>query len=280
MKTKYNLLFLLLFMFTIATIHAQIKTPAASPMSKVEQDLGLGKVTIEYSRPGKKGRAIFGDLVPYGKTWRTGANASTKVEFSQDVKVGGKDLKKGKYAMYTVPNENNWEVIFYTELQHWGVPKDWNESAEAARITAKANTIPASMETMLISFDAIKNGSANLEIIWDNVYVTIPVEVDYDAEVSKQIETAMAGPSRGEYYSAASYFFKEGKDMNKALEWVKMANAKDAKFWQLKLQSEIQAKLGKKKDAIKSAMKSIELAKAAGNESYVKMNEKNIKMWK
>src|SRR5690554_6658872 len=136
---------------------AQISTPAPSPFSTVEQKVGLTDVTIEYSRPGIKGRTVFGDLVPYGKTWRTGANAATKVSFSTDVMIDGKNLAKGTYALYTVPEKDNWTIIFYSDYNQGGVPRDWNEDAVALKFMAAAQQMPITVENFMINIDALTN---------------------------------------------------------------------------------------------------------------------------
>ena len=137
-----NLLILFIFSMASFTANAQIEVPAPSPGSKLEQKVGLTDITVEYSRPGVKNRRVFGKLVPYGEMWRTGANASTKITFSKDVKVEGNDLAKGTYALYTVPGETEWEVIFYKDLKHWGVPKEYKAEDEALRVTVESEELP------------------------------------------------------------------------------------------------------------------------------------------
>jgi len=262
---------------------AQIKTPAPSPIMKMETSIGLTDVTVAYSRPSKKERSIFAvnGLVPFGETWRTGANASTKISFSTDVKINGSELKKGEYALYTIPRKTEWDLIFYNNTTHWGVPREWKEDEVALRVKAKPEMFPAgvNVETFTIHVGNNKMNSATMELLWDNVMVPFTVETDVDSRVMKSIETAMKGTSRGDYYVAARYYYDNDKDLDKAHNWIQKANKLDAKFWQLRLQSLIEAKMGKKKEAIMSANQSIKLAKEAGNMDYVRMNEKSIKEW-
>lgn len=267
----------------VAITSAQIKTPAPSPLCKVEQKVGLTDVTIEYSRPSVKKRTIFAadGLVPYGKMWRTGANASTKIEFSDDVKINGKELAKGKYAFYATPNAAEWEFVFYKNTSHWGVPREWSEEDVALRINAKPQALPMLIETMLITVGDITRESAVIDLLWENTMVGFTVSVDVDTKVMADIEKAMAGTTPGEYYTAASYYHDAGKDLKQALEWVRKATSVEKpKFWQVRREALILADMGNYKDAIKTAKKSIELAKAAGNADYVSNNEKSIAAWK
>ena len=136
-----KIVMLLAFMFANFYVTAQVKTPQASPLAKIDQVVGLTNIQIEYSRPSAKGRTVYGDLVPFGKHWRTGANANTTISFSEDVKILGKDLKKGKYALYTTPKADSWDVIFYTDTNNWGLPENWDDSKVALKVTVKPETL-------------------------------------------------------------------------------------------------------------------------------------------
>ncbi|GAB5475698.1 MAG: DUF2911 domain-containing protein [Maribacter sp.] len=274
---------LVVALFASVALQAQINTPAPSPSSKLMQTVGLTDVTVDYSRPSMRGRTIFGDLVPYGKLWRTGANGYTLVGFSNDVKIGGKEVKAGTYSVFTKPGEKSWEVFFYTDTQGGGTPRDWDESKVVAKVDAPVITMPMEMavETFTITIDDLTSNSANLGLLWENVYVAVPFEVPTDAAVEKNIERALGGPSAGDYYAAAVYYSSEGKDINKAKEWMNKAMAMTEKpaFWQLRQQSLIQAKAGDKKGAIETAKKSLAASKEAGNDDYVKMNTDSLKEW-
>jgi hypothetical protein len=262
--------------------NAQIKTPAPSPFQKLEQKVGLTDVTLEYSRPGMRGRTIFGDLVPFDKVWRTGANQNTKITFSTDVTVSGKELKKGTYALYTIPNKETWDIIFYSDATNWGNPRKWDETKVAAQVKAAVQPIPVKIETFTLSFDDLTNSSAVLGIMWEKVYVGLKFETPTDALVTKQISATMNGPSAGDLYAAATYYLESGKDIKKAQEWVDKAvemTSKDPKFWMLRKQSLIHAKAGDKKGAIKAAKESLRLAEIAKNAGYIKMNKASLKEW-
>ncbi|MCF7561849.1 DUF2911 domain-containing protein [Sabulilitoribacter multivorans] len=277
-----KLLLLLLAFTTVYAVNAQIQTPAPSPSSKVEQMVGLTTVNLDYSRPGVKGRTIFGDLVPYGKLWRTGANARTKVTFSTDVAVDGKELKAGTYAIFTIPNAESWDVIFYTEYGGGGVPAELDETKVAAKVTAPVYPVPFNVETFTMDVNNITNSSATLEFIWEKTYVAVPFTVPTDAAVVASIKSVMNGPSANDYFQSAQYYLAEGKDINEAKKWIDKAveMTKDQpRFWFLRLQSLVHAKAGDKAGAIAAAKKSLEGAQKAGNDDYIKMNKESLKEW-
>lgn len=278
---KKTILILFVTLLT-SSINAQIETPAPSPFQKIEQKVGLTSVIVEYSRPSMKGRKIFGGLEAYGKVWRTGANENTKITFSTDFMLDGKSLKKGTYALYTIPNKTTWDVILYTDTNNWGTPAKWDENKVAAKVTVTPINMPMDVETFTITFDDLTNNSAVLGILWENVYVPLKFETPTDKMVSKSIEKIMAGPSANDMYAAAVYYLETNKDIQIAKTWIDKAvalTAKQPKFWYLRQQSLIHAKAGNKNTAIEAAKKSLELAKQAGNSGYVKMNKASLKEW-
>jgi len=265
------------------TTKLKITTPQPSPKATVEQRVGLTDISIEYSRPGVRGRTIFGDLVPFGKTWRTGANSNTKVTFSSDVSIDGQTLKAGSYGLYTVPNENSWEIMFYAESDNSGVPRDWDDTKVVAKTSVEVYSMPMNVETFTITFDDVSGTSATLGILWEKTYVGIKLEVPTDKLVSETIDAVMAAsPEAGDYYNAAIYYRQQDLDIKKANEWMEKAMSLTEKpaFWQLRQQSLIYAKMGDTEKAIAVAEKSLELSKAAGNEAYVKMNTQSLAEWK
>ncbi len=238
---------------------------------------------VEYSRPSAKGRKIFGDLVPFGEMWRTGANASTKVTFSEKAMAGNISLEKGTYALYTIPEKTTWTIIFYKNTSIWGAPqpKDFKEEDVAARFSVPAQSLSSKVETFTIEIANLRNDGADLEVMWENTKVIIPIKMDTDSKVMADIQSTMAGPKPGDYYAAARYYYEEKKDMKQALEWVNASLEKGGdKFWILRLKANIQAELKMYKDAIATAAKSTELAKADGNTDYPRMNDESIADWK
>ena len=244
------------------------------------QTVGLTDVTVEYSRPSAKGRAIFAadGLVPYGKVWRTGANQVTKVSFSDAVKVDGKDVPAGDYAVLTKPAADQWEVMFFSyEGGNWG---SYVEKTPALTVTTKPMMSDMSTESFLVFFDKLTNTGAHMKMAWENTVVAVPIEVNVDERVMADINRMMAGPSANDYYAAASYLHDSGKEMDKALEYVnKATEMNDSAYWMMRRKSLILADMGKKQEAIAAAKQSLELAKKADNQDYVRMNEKSIKEW-
>lgn len=276
---------LVLFAFALSlmfTANAQIKTPQPSPFTKIEQQVGLTDVTLEYSRPSMKGRTIFGDLVPYGKMWRAGANKNTIVTFSDDVSVDGTTLKAGSYAIFIIPNKESWDVIFYSDTNNWGTPAKWDESKIAAKASVKVYEMPMKVETWTIGFDDLTNSSANIGFVWENTYAAVTFKVPTEQKVSASIKKVMYGPSADDYFAAAVYNLSEGKDLKQAMSWIDKAvemTKDEPRFWFLRQQSLIHAANGDKKGAIVAAKKSLEGAKAQGNEDYIKMNQDSLKEW-
>ena len=268
---------------TETVVELKITTPQPSPLGMVSQRVGLTDVAIEYSRPGVKGRTIFGDLVAFGKTWRTGANSNTKVTFSSDVIIDGQTLKAGSYGLYSVPNKDSWEVMFYTESDKNGVPGDWDDSKIAAKTTVNVQAFPINVETLTISINDVTSTTAVLGILWEKTYVAVTFEVPTDEMVSATIDAVMAAtPKAGDYYNAAIYYNQQDIDIKRANEWMEKAMSLTEKpaFWQLRQQSLIYAKMGDSEKAIAVAEKSLELSKEAGNEAYIKMNTESLSEWR
>ncbi|MFK7747770.1 MAG: DUF2911 domain-containing protein [Kordia sp.] len=275
-------LLLACFLAAGISVQAQIETPQPSPISKLEQKVGLTDVTVEYSRPAMRGRTIFGDLVPYGQMWRTGANANTKITFSDDVTIGGSSVKAGTYAIFTKPTATNWEVMLYSDASNWGTPREWDDAKVVATATASVNKMPYATESFTIDIANITSGGADIQFKWGKTLVIVPFAVPTDDKATASIEKMMAGPQAGDYFSAARYFLEEGKDMGKAKMWIDKAiemTSENPRFWYLRQQSLVYAKMGKKADAIKIAKQSMALAEKAGNKDYVKMNKDSIKEW-
>ena len=274
-------LVLILLAFTTAySVNAQIETPQPSPSSKLEQRVGLTDITIEYSRPGVKGRKIFGGLEAFDKIWRTGANARTSITFSTDATVDGQTLEAGTYALFTKPGVETWEVYFYTDYKGGGVPQDWDDSKVVAKTTITPMELPFSVETLTFDIHNIKKSSATLNLIWDKTVIEVPFEVPTDKVVTAGIDKIMSGPGARDY-AAAVYYLEAGKDITKAKEWMDTAMSKIEKpgFWQLRQQSLIYAKAGDKKAAIEIAKESLACAEKAGNSAYINMNKASLKEW-
>ena len=276
-----KIIFALAVLISQFVAQAQIKTPQASPRSIVNQMVGLTEVELNYSRPGAKGRPVFGNLVPFGKLWRTGANENTTISFSDDVIIDGKTLKKGKYALYTVPRIESWDIIFYTTTDNWGLPEQFNEANVALKTTVKEEALSKPVESLTIAISNLETNSGTLEISWENSFVALKFEVPTQKTAMTSIEKVLAGPTANDYYAAANFLFQTSTDLAKSLVYVNksLELSKDKPFWFLRLKSLIQAKQGDKSGAIETAKLSLEAAEEAKNQDYVKMNKDSIAEW-
>lgn len=272
------------FVLSFSFGQAQVRTPQASPSAKIEQAVGLTEVSVEYSRPSARGRSVYGELVPFGKLWRTGANGNTIITFSQDVTIGGKKLPKGEYALYTLPKADSWDVIFYADTNNWGLPEKWDDKKEIVRTTVKPEFLSRNVETFTIGINQLDNDFGFIEIAWEKTMVAVKFDVPTREVALKSIETAMAGPSANDYFAAAQYYYQSNADQTKALDWMNKAIAatpagQDAPFYYLRQKSLIQAKMGDKKGAVETAKLSLAAAEKANNADYVKMNKDSILEW-
>jgi hypothetical protein len=274
---------LIAFAFMIAPFiaEAQLKTPQASPKSTIFQTVGLTDVEIVYCRPAARGRAVFGNLVPFGKVWRTGANENTTISFSEDVVIDGKTLPKGKYALYTVPKIESWEVIFYSTTNNWGNPEVWNEANVVLRTTVKEEAMSKPVESFTINIGNITADTADLDMAWENSSVSMKFTVPTQKGVLANIEKVLAGPTSADYFSAAQYFYQSNGDNAKALTYMDkaMEMSTEKPYWYTRLKSLIQARAGDKKGAIETANLSLTAAETAKNQDYVKMNRESISEW-
>jgi Protein of unknown function (DUF2911) len=274
-KMKKLLLLLSVASLSLNAVAQGIKTPAPSPTQTIKQDFALSSIEITYSRPNAKGRTIFGDLVPFGKIWRTGANNATKIAFGEDVKVGGVAVKAGSYALYSIPDKDEWEIVLNKGIGNWGTT-GYKAEDDVARFKVKSQKLPFAIETLTIMLNDVTGASANVAVLWGDRSAMFPVVADVDSRIMKQIDVAMNTDTRP-YFAAASYYFEAGKDMTKALEWAnKAVDTQPTAYWIMHLKAKIQAKMGDKVNAKATALKSIELAKAGKNDDYVALNEKLI----
>lgn len=277
---KRVLFVLVLVVFQLSS-KAQVRIPEMSPKAVIKQVVGLTDVEIVYSRPSARGRSVLGNLVPFGQLWRTGANENTIITFGDDVVINGKTLKKGKYALFSVPNVQSWDIIFYTATDNWGTPKEYDESKVALKATVQDQTLSKPVETFTIAINNLETSSATLDIAWENSYVSLKFEVPTKKIAIASIEKTLAGPTPEEYYTAAQYFYQSNSDIVKGREYIDKAVelSKSVPFYYLRLKSLIQAKQGDKKGAIETAKWSISAAEAAGNKEYVEMNKASIDEW-
>ena len=257
----------------ICSFAQDLVTPQPSSTQEVKQNFGLSKIELSYSRPGMKGRAIFGDLVPYGKVWRTGANSATTLTFGDDVMIGGTKIPAGKYGLLTIPDAGEWTVII-TKQTNVTSPAAYKQDQDVVRIKATPVDLGFPIETFTIMFGNVTGSSCDLQIIWDNIVVSVPITTDVDSKVSAQIKDLMENDHHP-YFAAAMYYIETGKDLNQAVAWLDKATAQNPDaFFMFYQKARALAKLGKKQEALAASNKSVELAKAAKNDDYVALNMK------
>lgn len=261
--------------------YAQLEFPSPSPKAKLEQKVGLGTVTIDYSRPGLKDRKMLGEQVPYGELWRTGANASTKITFSEDVTLEGKPVPAGTYSVVTVPGLASWKVMLNKELDLGNVSK-YSQANDVASFEVKPRALSAPVETLTFDVADIKDDGANIVLSWGTVAVPMRLTVDTTARVMANIKTEMAKPDErkaGEYANAAGFYYEHGGDLNEALTWIDKALAMqpDAFYW-VHRKALILAKLGRKDEARAEANRSMKMAEGnpAFREEYTWKNKQLI----
>lgn len=258
----------------LLAVNAQsIKTPAPSPSQTIKQDFGIGSVELSYSRPALRGRKVFGDLVPFGQVWRTGANQATTITFSDEVTVGGTKLPAGKYGLLTIPDRNEWTIILTKSLDVTS-PAAYKQENDAVRLKAKPTMLSTPVENLTMQFANIKPSSAELQMMWDNISVSLPFSTDVDTKIMAQINSAMNNDNRP-YFQSAMYYLESGKDLNQAITWFdKAIEQQPNAFWVHHQRANALAKLGRKQDARQAAQKSMDLAKQQNNSDYVRLNER------
>ena len=264
-------------------IQAQIDLPRLSPLQKIEQTVGLSQITVEYSRPYTKGRKIFGGLEAFGKVWRTGANRSTKVTFSDDIIFGDSLVTAGTYSLLTKPNKESWKIYLYPELQHWGVPADFSMNKVTASTSVPTGKTLAFVEQLTISLENITPFQCEMIISWENTSVAVPIKVTTDKIIGAKIEEKLAGPDFGDYYLAAKFKLISNQDLEQGLEWINKSielSSDDPQFWTYQLQAEIYYAMGEKKKAVLIGEKALSMAKVEESKFFTKQIEDLLKSWK
>lgn len=263
------------------TAQAQLNTPAASPKSTVTQRVGLTEVTITYYRPSAKGRVIFGDstskaVVGYGKRWRTGANSTTAIKFSDDVTVEGKKVPAGEYGVYTIPGKTEWTVVLNKSLKQGADVAGFKAADDVASFKVKSYKLGQKVETFTINFADLTPATANVDMQWEMTGAKFKVMADVDSKVMAQIDEKVvknASPSANDLAAAAAYYNDNNKDPKQALAWIQKANATEPKFWNVLTEARIRMKMKDYKGAVTAAEQSKKLAQEAKNADYVKMND-------
>ncbi len=258
--------------FACTTTFAQIALPSLSPSAKLSQQIGVAYANIEYSRPSVRGRKIFGELVKYGEAWRTGANESTKISFTDTVMIAGTKIAPATYALYTIPKADSWTVVLSKNATAYAW--DQKEADDAVRIVVKPELATPMIETLSLSFANLTKTSADLVLAWENTSLKFTISTDADKKIMADIDKKIN--SFDNYWAASNYYFDNNKDMKKALEWAKMASAIYPQYWNLQFLAKVQSKMGDCAGANETAKKAIEMATIAKNENSVKENQKII----
>lgn len=280
--------FLLVYCVSISS-WGQLEHPKASPFARLEQHIGLSTVIIEYSRPATKGRLIFGEdtagmpgLVPYNRIWRVGANEATKISFDTDITVMGNPIPKGTYALYAFPDKEEWQIVFHKDTTHWGDGRTAYDPAEdALRVTVIPSKVLSFHENFIISFDVITHDTVDMIWQWSNTKITIPITVNTQAVMEKQIQEKLVNnPTAQTYYEIARYYQEQGIKTSEALEYVNKALEFGGEtYYFYRIKSVLQAKSELYAAAVLSATRSMEIAKTLGKDEFVRMNQRNIKKW-
>lgn len=275
---KLTLSIAVLLLLTQLGLGQELKVPTLSPLTEVTQEVGLTEVKLSYSRPSAKGRKIFGALVPFNEVWRTGANASTKLTFTEDVKIEGNALKAGTYALYSIPGEKEWTMIIHTNIKHRSIAGDVYKPAEDTfRFNVAPRKTPHHVETFTIGFGDITTSSCKVSVAWENTEVKFLVEFDVDARINEQIAALTGSPngmSHQNYFLAAEYYLHNDKDLAKADEGILKAMEKSAKNTRYGLlRAKILAKAGKTDEALKVIADANAWAREAKNANYIEQTQ-------
>ncbi len=271
-KTFLCLVALLIAGATQNSYAQELKTPQLSSSQTIIQELGLGKITLVYSRPNVKGRKILGVMEPYGKVWRTGANAATTITFSDDVTIEGNKVPAGQYGLFSIPDQNEWTVILSKKPDQWGA-YTYKQDDDFLRFKVKTINHSDPLETLTMQFNNVDQTKCELELRWENISFSFHISTEVDSKIMANIDDVM-NHDKKPYFFAAQYYYENNKDLNKALEWISMgekASPKSAfyKVWKAR----IQLKMGDKAGALKTAQEGVELAKADKDAEYERLNQ-------
>ena len=279
MKKFFFLTLIANLFISLSGLAQQLQMPQASPSARLTQKVGLTDVVVDYSRPSTKGRKIFGELVPFGEVWRTGANGATIISFSTEVIVGGKKVPAGAYALYSIPGKSSWTMILSKNTKLWGAI-GYNPQEDLIRFEATPSKTSRMYDSFEISFNNLTDSNADLSLKWEQTRVDFSIQTEVDpivmADIKKQvIDTQSTNPAL--LYQAASYYFNSNKDLNQAYTWIQQSTDNDPKYWTMHLRAKIELALGKKTEALVSATKSKTMAQEAKNMDYVGLNDRLIK---
>lgn len=272
MKKIYFYLAAVLIACASQNSYAQLKVPQLSSTQTIDQELGLGKITLTYSRPNVKGRKIFGGMIPYGQVWRTGANAATVIKFTDDVTIEGNKVPAGEYGLFSIPDKSDWTIILNKTAHQWGA-YTYKQSDDFLRFKVKTLNHADPLETMTIQFNNVDQTKCEMEIRWENISFAFHISTDVDSKVMANIDDIM-NKDKKPYFEAAMYYYENNKDMSKALEWIRTAEKAEAKSPFYKLwEARILLKMGNKAEALSTAQDGVKYAKAQNDKEYEQLNQ-------
>jgi hypothetical protein len=267
-----NLLLLCMGLFYINTQQAQVLLPSVAPAQTIKQEFGLGSIEVNYTRPGAKGRRVFGDLVAYGKLWGTSSVSPAKLSFTEPVEIFGKRIDSGKYVLYTIPGEESWEILLNKGFANKSTA-EYKESQDVFRFKVTPLHTKKKQELLTFQFEAIRPSSCELQILWEKKLIIIPIDINLTEKIRAQIEAAMLTDKKP-YWEAAQFFYEYDRNLSKALENAhKATNANPTAYWMHLYKARIQQEMGYMKEAMESSLLSLELARQAKNTDYVDMNK-------
>ncbi|QQS35727.1 MAG: DUF2911 domain-containing protein [Ignavibacteriales bacterium] len=252
-KVRFVVLALFLITITTAGFAQQFQPPRSSPKAVITQTVGVTDVTINYCRPGVKGRVVWGELVPYGQIWRTGANEVTSIVISDDVKVNGNLLKAGTYGIHTMPGKDEWDVIFSGNTKVGGGSNFVKEN-EVLRLKIKPQ-MNQHVERMQFTFDDVDEKSAIVSLAWEKLKVSFKIETETQEQT---LAKARKSVDWGTPMSAAQYCLQNNVNLDEAMSWINASTMINENYWNMRIKAQLQAKLGNKNDAVATLQKAIE----------------------
>jgi hypothetical protein len=276
-KAPGLIVFLSIILYTISGLQAQqFQTPRPSPKASVSQTVGVTEITIHYCRPGVKDRVIWGELVPFNQVWRTGANEVTSITFSDPVKVNGNKLETGTYGIHTVPNKDEWEIIFSGDTKIGG-SATFNKEKETLRIKVKPETAEF-QERLIFTFVNVTDNSALINLIWEKLKVSFMIETDTQ---ELTLAKARAAIDWSTPMTAATYCLQNNINLEQAKNWINASISINENYWNLRIKAQLLAKEGETNEAVSVMEKSLALGKQLQNKPFDLDNmEKLLNDWK
>jgi len=257
------MIFALLILAIDSNLAQDFETPRPSPNATVSQTVGVTHITIDYSSPGVKDRTIWGELVPFGEVWRTGANEVTSITFDDPVKINGNELPAGTYGIHTIPGETEWEIIFSKDTEI-DAGSNYDPEKDALRIKVKPEEAPF-VERMIFIFTNTTDNKTTANLWWEKLRVPFDIEVNtQELVLAKANEILSWAPS----FQAASYSLDNDVNLEDGMRWIEASILFDEVYWNTKVKAQLQNKLDMKSEAIATMEKAIELGAKMENAPF------------